>query len=305
EGLMATMLSGAAIMDAAILVIAANEKCPQPQTAEHLTALKILGINNVIVAQNKIDLVTKEEAINNYKDIKNFIKDSFSDAPIVPISASYEVNIDALLEKINNKISSNVKENGNLFMYVVRSFDVNKPGTKIKELKGGVIGGSILRGKVKIGDEIEIKPGIEKDGKYISIITKVVEIRSGNLKLHEARPGGLISIGTTLDPSLTKADSLVGNVVGHVNELPELTYEITAEIHLFDELTTVGKITPLIKDERIMVSVGTALRLGIVKDVKKGIIKLFSPVCVEKGQKIAIGRKFKAMWRLIGYGIIK
>ena len=47
ETLMAIMVSGAAIMDAAILMVAANEECPQPQTTEHLVALKILGIKNI------------------------------------------------------------------------------------------------------------------------------------------------------------------------------------------------------------------------------------------------------------------
>ena len=54
ETLMTTMLSGAALMDGAVLVIAANEKCPQPQTTEHLIAFKLGGVKNIIVAQNKI-----------------------------------------------------------------------------------------------------------------------------------------------------------------------------------------------------------------------------------------------------------
>ena len=52
ETLMATMLSGAAIMDGALLLIAANEVCPQPQTREHLMALNITGIKNIIIVQN-------------------------------------------------------------------------------------------------------------------------------------------------------------------------------------------------------------------------------------------------------------
>ena len=54
ETLMATMLSGAALMNGALLVIAANEECPQPRTVEHLMALKLGEIKNVIVVQNKI-----------------------------------------------------------------------------------------------------------------------------------------------------------------------------------------------------------------------------------------------------------
>ena len=68
------MLSGAAIMDGAVLVIAANEHCPQPQTKEHLMALDVIGVTDVIVVQNKIDIVSKERAIESYKEIKEFVK---------------------------------------------------------------------------------------------------------------------------------------------------------------------------------------------------------------------------------------
>ena len=45
-------------------------------------------------------------------------------------------------------------------MIVIRSFDINKPGTSIEDLKGGIAGGSILQGVLKVGDDIEIRPGI-------------------------------------------------------------------------------------------------------------------------------------------------
>ena len=76
ESLMATMLSGATIMDGALLLVAANEQCPQPQTREHLQALEIIGIKNLIIVQNKIDMVGEEQALKNYQQIKSFIKGS-------------------------------------------------------------------------------------------------------------------------------------------------------------------------------------------------------------------------------------
>ncbi|MDY6780802.1 MAG: translation initiation factor IF-2 subunit gamma, partial [Halobacteria archaeon] len=88
ETLMATMLSGASIMDGAVLVISANEDCPQPQTEEHLMALDIIGVENIVIAQNKLDLVSREEAKENYEQIKEFVEGTVAeDAPIVPISA--------------------------------------------------------------------------------------------------------------------------------------------------------------------------------------------------------------------------
>src|SRR3989338_4273342 len=111
ETLMATMLSGAAIMDGALLLIAANEECPQPQTREHLMALDIIGIKDIIIIQSKIDLVTKEQAIENYNEIKSFIKGTIAEnAPIIPISAQYNVNINLIIEAIEKHIPT-VKRN--------------------------------------------------------------------------------------------------------------------------------------------------------------------------------------------------
>ena len=161
ESLMATMLSGAAIVDGAILMVAANEKCPQPQTKEHLMALQISGINNIVIVQNKIDLVSKEEALKNYNQIKEFLATTeFKDVPIIPISARANVNIDVLIGAIQEFIPTpkrDVKKDP--LMLVARSFDINKPGIKPKNLKGGVLGGTVKQGKFKVGDEIEICPG--------------------------------------------------------------------------------------------------------------------------------------------------
>ena len=57
ETLMAIMITGASLMDGALLMVAANEACPQPQTREHLMALEIAGIENIVVVQNKICLL--------------------------------------------------------------------------------------------------------------------------------------------------------------------------------------------------------------------------------------------------------
>lgn len=67
--LMATMLNGAAVMDAALLLIAGNETCPQPQTAEHLAAVEIMKLQNIIILQNKIDLVKEQAALQQVRKI--------------------------------------------------------------------------------------------------------------------------------------------------------------------------------------------------------------------------------------------
>ena len=96
EMLMATMLSGAALIDAAILLVAANEGV-KPQTKEHLIALRAKKVNKILIVQNKIDLVTKEQALENYKEIQNFIKGTIAkDAPIIPVSAQQEINLEKI-----------------------------------------------------------------------------------------------------------------------------------------------------------------------------------------------------------------
>ena len=317
ETLMATMLSGAALMDGAILLVAANEKCPQPQTKEHLMALSIIGIEKIIIVQNKIDIVTRDQAVENFKQIKEFVKGTIAEnAPIVPISANSGVNIDMLIKTIEDHIISSVKRDVDApaLMHVARSFDINSPGTSPKDLKGGVLGGSLIQGTLKIGDEIEIVPGIrtEVGGKTVwqRLTTKVTSLFAGSKSVKSIGPGGLISIGTSLDPSITKSDGLTGRMVGIPGQVPEVAHDFTMKTVLLDRV--VGSSSDLEVDEiksneMLMLSIGTATTVGVVKNGKAGKIQvvLKIPVCIVKGQRVAISRRISNKWRLIGYGIIE
>ena len=313
EMLMATMLSGAALMDGAILVIAANEKCPRPQTKEHLMALEIIGVDKIVIAQNKIDTVPKERILKNYQEIKEFIKGTIAEnAPIIPISAQQKVNIDALIEAIEETIPTPERDlKSPPLMHIARSFDVNKPGTKPENLIGGVVGGSLARGKLKVGDEIEIRPGIkdEKD-RWQPIYTEVVSIMASGRFVEEATPGGLIGVSTKLDPALTKGDGLVGNVLGLPNELPDVLTEFTMEVRLLERVVGVEeemKVDKIKMNEPLMLVIGTAVTVGTVTSVRDDIVevKLRRPVCAEEGWRVAISRRVGGRWRLIGAGMIK
>ncbi|AIZ57001.1 translation initiation factor 2 subunit gamma [Candidatus Methanoplasma termitum] len=317
ETLMATMLSGAALMDGALLLVAANEKCPQPQTKEHLMALSIIGIENIIIVQNKIDIVTREQAIENYKQIKEFVKGTIAEnAPIIPVSANRGVNIDMLIESIEEHIMSKVVRNMNAspLMHVARSFDINMPGTIPKDLKGGVIGGTLIQGKLRIDDEIEIAPGrkVEIAGKtsYEKITAKVTSLQAGGKSVKEVVPGGLIAIGTALDPSITKSDGLTGRVVGIPGRLPPVVHDFKMKTTLLDRV--VGSSSDLMveeikSNEPLMLSVGTATTVGVVKSARTGSaeVVLKIPVCILPAQRVAISRRISNKWRLIGYGIIE
>ena len=160
--LMATMLNGAAVMDAALLLIAGNEPCPQPQTSEHLAAVEIMKLQNLIILQNKLDLIKKEQAMVQFDTIRNFVSGTVAEkAPIIPISAQLKYNIDVVCEYSEKAIPLPIRDYTSApHMIIIRSFDVNKPGQKADELKGGVAGGSILKGVLQLGDEIEIRPGL-------------------------------------------------------------------------------------------------------------------------------------------------
>jgi translation initiation factor 2 subunit 3 len=312
EVLMATMLSGASIMDGAILVVAANERVPMPQTREHLAAMEIIGMEKVIVCQNKIELVSEKAALQNYKDLKKFISTSSTkDSPIIPISAIHHTNIDMLIQSIEEEFPTPQRDkNIAPRMLVARSFDVNKPGQSPTELKGGVVGGSIIQGKFSVDDEIEIRPGNRKGNKWQVIRTKIVSLRSGFGELQDALPGGLIGIGTNIDPALTKSDSLVGQVVGFPDELPPSWDVLEIDSHLLErvvgsEIQT--KVQDIEINENLMLSVATAKTVGkVTKTGKAGIqIGLRLPVCAELGTRIAISRQIDRRWRLIGWGVIK
>ena len=312
ESLMANMLSGAALMDGSILVIAANEKVPQPQTREHLLALQVLGIHQIVIVQNKVDLTEYEKARDNYDEIKDFVNGSIADqAPVIPVSAQHKLNIDALIEAIENTIKTPVRtSNAPAIMHVLRSFDINKPGIPIKQVKGGAIGGALVQGEFHIGDEIEIRPGFleEKKNKYEPINSTIATLGTGAGMVEKVRPGGLVAIGTKLDPTFIKSDSLIGSVVGKPNTLPKDVEDIAVEVHLFD--TAVGtqdmaKVEPVKVKESLRLNIGTAATLGTVtnsKDIKIEI-KLRKPICLLPNSRVAISRRIADRWRLIGAGV--
>ncbi len=315
ETLMATMLSGSAIMDGALLVIAANEKCPQPQTREHLIAIEIMGIKNIVVVQNKIDLVTREKAIENYKEIKNFLKGSIAeDAPVIPVSAYHNRNIDALFKAIEEFIPTPPhKADSDPMMYVARSFDINRPGTSISELKGGVIGGSLVSGSLEVGDEIEITPGLQltKGNKQVweNMLTEITSLMAGTHSYEKIIPGGLSAVGTKLDPFLTKGDSLTGRIAGKPGKLPQMTMNLTVETHLLKRVvgfTEDMKVEPIKSKESLMLTVGTSNTVGLVTSARDSSAEIILkyPVAAREKERVALARRIDNRWRLIGYGTL-
>lgn len=313
ETLMAVMISGAALMDGAALLIAANEPCPQPQTREHLTALKIAGVENIVIVQNKIDVVDRTRAEKSYQEILKFIEGTpLEGAPIIPVSAHHNRNLDVLIQALYETIQPREHHLDRPFnMAVARSFDINKPGMELSELNGGVLGGSPSQGQLEADSEVEIKPGFEvAPNEYETITTTAVSLFAGGTDRDSIRPGGLVAIGTQLDPSLTKANALVGNLVGPPGSLPQVHKELTLETNLLEQVEGLRETTDvgaLKFNEALMVTVGTCTTVGKVGQVRDDIAEmtLSRPVCADPGQRVALSRRVGGRWHLIGYGSLQ
>jgi len=316
HSLMVTMLSGAALMDGAMFVLASNAKCPQAQDREHLLAAEIAGLKNLVIVQNKIDIVGRDRALENLKEIRQFVKGTTaSKAPIIPVSAQHKLNIDVLIEALEKYVPTPKRDlTAPPKMFVLRSFDVNKPGTEAKDLTGGVIGGSIVQGVFRVGDEIEVKPGIGSGpggkARYQPITTTIQSLHTGGGSVKEAKCGGLVGAGTTLDPSLTKSDGLVGNVVGKVGTLPESLDKLTLDVQLFERAVGTENLVAVDKirtNEALVLNVATSVTSGTVTSAREDVIDvaLRKPVCAEPTSKVAVSRRLGESWRLIGVGKIK
>ena len=316
ESLMATMLAGATILDGALLLISASEECPQPQTREHLKALEIVGIQKVIIIQNKVDAVSEEQATKNYNEIKDFLKGSlYENAPIVPISAMHGINIDALIGTIEEVIPTPMRDpKAEPLFFVARSFDINRPGSDPLTLKGGVLGGAVKQGTFAIGETIQLVPGYEVEERnkkvWKPITTTIKGLMTGGTAVDRIQPGGSCAIMTELDPAIVKADALIGAVVGHPGKLPPVHSTIKLKAVLLERM--VGskeelKIDPVRKAEVLMLNVNSAATVCVVSDVSKNIatIPLKRPICAYPGSRVTISRRVENRFRLIGYGILQ
>jgi len=320
--LMATMLNGAAVMDAALLLVAGNEACPQPQTSEHLAAVEIMRLKHIIILQNKVELVKEAQARAQYDDIKRFVAGTCADSsPIIPLSAVLKYNLDVVCEYLCTQVPIPPRDfTSSPQMIIIRSFDVNKPGEEVKDLKGGVAGGSILKGVLRVGEEIEIRPGlVTRDAAGKSqcnpIKSRIISLAAEHNSLQFAVPGGLIGVGTKIDPSLTRADRLLGQVLGRPQGLPDIYDEIEVKYYLLRRLLGVkvegdskaGKVAKLKKGEILMVNIGSTAAGGRIVGIKENDnakIALTNPVCTQEGDKVALSRRIEKHWRLIGWGQI-
>jgi translation initiation factor 2 subunit 3 len=307
DELMATMLNGVSMMDYVILVIAANEPFPRPQTLEHFLAAKMMGVKNLVVLQNKIDLVTRAQALKQYEEVRKFLVQHSFDQPIViPFACHQSHNRPHVLHYIANFKEPERMDGQPVKIYISRSFDVNPGQVKPPDIKGGVIGGTVIEGVVRVGDRIEIKPGLitkSADGRIanLPIITHVRSIETDRNPISEARPGGLIGLETNLDPFLTQKNRLVGQLAGLPGTLPDVSQRLAIKYVYLDRKEAI-----LSSRDAIRLNINSGTFFGEIEKKKRDqkiiYVLLGIVVCVRENQLVAISKKIGSVYRLVGYG---
>jgi len=308
QELILTMLGSIKLMDAVIVVVsAADPIAKKPQLIQHLAAIKLSGIDNIIVCLNKLDLVTKEVAIERYQELQKLL-DTYNIVPksIIPTSFNKNIGVSWLLKEIlTHFMPPKETENDACFM-ATRSFDINKPGCDWTELKGGVIGGSLFNGRLGINDIIEIRPGIcgkGKDGKLISqpIKSKILSVKTDQEELEHIFPGGLMGIGTDIDPYYCKDDMLAGNMIGLEGTLPSVYDSVQLKYNIIEDFGGLWK--PKLNDNMFL-QIGTLSIPSIVTLVNKKSIKLnlSRPACIDRDINIMISHKEDGIMKIVASG---
>ncbi len=314
QELIQTMLSSIALMDGAIVVVAVDQPInKKPQLIQHLAAAKLGKIKNLIICMNKIDLVKKEVLLERKQELDDILNE-FGIIPfvIIPTCFNKNIGIKYLLKALMHLYDPShyvSRTNDSPLFRVSRTFDINKPGTSWEDVTGGVIGGSLFTGTLKVGDQIEIRPGqVSKgrDGKFTCqpIKTTVLSIKTDTTNLDTIVPGGLIGIRTDLDPFYCKNDALSGNVAGMEGSLPNVYNQITIEPTM---VTTFGFVWEPKVGDVTMIQFGTKICESKLVSItgKNFKFELTKPVCISDNQHIIICRNLEKVLRIVAEGTVK
>jgi translation initiation factor 2 subunit 3 len=317
--LIVTMLSCIKLMDGIILVVSAAEPIEKkPQLIQHIMAIKISGIKNVIVLLNKLDLIKKPVALERYKKLVELLnKYEIEPKIIIPVCMNHSIGVDVLLQSIMKYMPPRINridridsiDSPNSYFMISRSFDINKVNINALNLVGGVVGGSLISGSFKVGDEIEILPGIinkNSEGNLIhkSHYTKIISLKSEITDLDVVEPGGLIGIGTNIDPFYCKNDKMIGMVIGLKGTLPPVYYTIKVKYTELDSFSDNKKWIKF-KGVPVIVIIGTNCVDSNIINVNDNIIelKLVKPVCIDNDMIVLCDKTLES-FNIVGYGYL-
>ncbi len=298
------MITGAAQMDGAILVVAATDG-PMPQTREHILLARQVGVPYIVVFLNKCDMVDDEELLElvemEVKDILTQYNFPGNDTPIIRGSALKALEGDNIWEKkifeladcLDNYIPDPKRNIDQPFLLPIEDiFSISGRGT--------VVTGRIDQGLIKVGDEVEIV-GI-KDTKK-SICTGIEMFRK---LLDEGRAGENVGI---LLRGIKREEIERGQVLAKPNSIKPHTY-FKAEVYVLSKEEG-GRHTPFLNGYRPQFYFRTTDVTGTI-ELQKGIemvipgdnvnifVKLFSPIAMDEGLRFAI----REGGRTVGAGIV-
>jgi translation initiation factor 2 subunit 3 len=310
QELIQVMLGSVSLMKGAIVVVSAAEDIKTAkQLTQHLAAAKLANLDNLIMLFNKLDLVPKSKAMERKEDLDELLtKLGIKPKITIPTALNKRIGYQNIIKSILEIFPPKLNENNEAPLFrILRSFDINKPGMNWNEIQGGVLGGSLLTGKLEVGDKIVIKPGNfqkKSDGSWIMkpIETVIKSIKTEKENINNTHPGGLVGFGTDIDPFYCKDEKLEGQVLGLPGQLPPVYHEIKINITLTEDFD--GKWTPKINDS-IYLQIGNINTKATLMNINKSIFtfKLTKPCCIMDNDLILTCVDTEGnLFRIVGYG---
>jgi translation initiation factor 2 gamma subunit (eIF-2gamma) len=312
-----TLLSSISLMHGVIIVVSAAEPLSKkPQLIQHLAAVRISKIKNIVIIFNKLDLITKEQALERKLELDEMLeKLEIKPTFIIPCALNKKIGLDNVLRAmvltfVKSDKSDNINHINDSYpeFRITRSFDINKPGINWDKVSGGVFGGSLSSGEFNINDNIEIRPGIfskNKEGKFIvqPIKTTILSIQTDKQVLQSLYPGGLTAIGTNIDPFYCKGDKLAGSIVGLVGHLPDVYQTVVFNCTLTTDFD--GNWKPVLGDI-VCLQIGNTNITSTFENINEDYytFNLSKPACIPLDTLILVCRDIDNVLRIVGYGTI-
>lgn len=309
----------------------ANElqQARNPCIAIAQTKAELLADDN----KNTLSRLSADERLANHaqQGRDNMENSVAAAAPIFPVCAPLGLGLEAIAEWIANLPSTPCQQSTSKAprLTVLRSFDVNRPGQQAQEVNGGVLGGTIEgSSSISLGDVLEVRPGLylpsnkKPKAKHSKEATegstnipdpfkiqplnfRCTSLMSGKSNLPSVSKGGLVAVGTSLDPLICSDNRMVGSVAGPPGTLPP----VWGPTLLLDNLQFVDLLPEsgvremksaepadlVKKGYEIRFHIGSATVKGRVVRVSKSKGKvgalLEAPICAARGANVALEGK--------------
>jgi elongation factor 1-alpha len=288
------MITGAAQADAGILVVAADDSV-QPQTKEHSYLSKVLGIDQLVVAVNKMDVENYAE--DRFEEVKEDVQDLLanvgvdtSDIKFIPVSAYEGDNIvedsgemdwysgPTLYEALDDLERPDQPADLPLRVPIQDNYDIKGVGA--------VPVGRVETGVLNIGDDVVFEPASTRLNKSVGGEVKTIE--QHHEEVDEADPGANIGFNVR---GVGKDDVKRGDVAGHSDDTPTVVDEFKAQIIVLDHPNVVTEgYTPVFHVNTAQVAC-TFTEVHKTLDPKSGEVKDEDPDYIQTGESAVVTLK--------------